>query len=163
MFKRGESRCLQLRGRSWVRMSVRAHSSASKLPPIGLLLACLWFVYSLHIAYTSPNQLIDVIILWMTRVRWHQKHLVNPHVCPNVRKRHYFCAGKMKLNTSARPLHWGLLLLYIAGFCSQQVSTGNQSSRGQTGGCQTQTRPVRFPEGLIRVPGHHPGRLVEFS
>ncbi|KAK2851704.1 hypothetical protein Q5P01_007980 [Channa striata] len=36
----------------------------------------------------------------------------------------------MKLSTLAGPLHWGLLLLCL---CSQLVSTGNQSSRGQTG------------------------------
>ncbi|KAM9351012.1 chemokine-like protein TAFA-2 [Symphorus nematophorus] len=45
----------------------------------------------------------------------------------------------MKLNILARPLHWGLLLLCIVGFFSQLVSTGNQSSRGQTGSKQERT------------------------
>ncbi|XP_073325806.1 chemokine-like protein TAFA-4 [Pagrus major] len=45
----------------------------------------------------------------------------------------------MKLNILARPIHWGFLLLCIVGFCSQQVSTGNQSSRGQTGSKQERT------------------------
>uniref|UniRef100_A0A3Q3JN94 TAFA chemokine like family member 3 n=1 Tax=Monopterus albus TaxID=43700 RepID=A0A3Q3JN94_MONAL len=43
----------------------------------------------------------------------------------------------MKLNVLARPLHWGLLLLCAVSLCSQQVSTGNQSSRGQPGRCKT--------------------------
>uniref|UniRef100_G3NGU1 TAFA chemokine like family member 3 n=1 Tax=Gasterosteus aculeatus aculeatus TaxID=481459 RepID=G3NGU1_GASAC len=45
----------------------------------------------------------------------------------------------MKLHMSAGPLHWGLLLLCIVGWCSQLVSTGNQSSRGQTGSSQERT------------------------
>uniref|UniRef100_A0A3B4VCS5 TAFA chemokine like family member 3 n=2 Tax=Seriola TaxID=8160 RepID=A0A3B4VCS5_SERDU len=51
----------------------------------------------------------------------------------------FFCAGKMELNTSARPLHWGLLIFCIVSLCSQLVSTGNQSSRGQTGSSQERT------------------------
>ncbi|XP_070824789.1 chemokine-like protein TAFA-2 [Chaetodon trifascialis] len=47
--------------------------------------------------------------------------------------------GRMKLNILARPLHWSLLLLCIVGLCSQPVSTGNQSSRGQTGSKQERT------------------------
>ncbi|XP_031700150.1 chemokine-like protein TAFA-2 isoform X1 [Anarrhichthys ocellatus] len=47
--------------------------------------------------------------------------------------------GDMKLNILAGPLHWGLLLLCIVGLCSQLVSTGNQSSRGQTGSLQERT------------------------
>lgn len=82
----------------------------------------------------------------ISRVRPHQKHLINldftvmhvigrriVHECLFL-----FCAGKMKLNILARPLHLGLLFLCMVGFCSQLVSTGNQSSRGQTGRCQTQ-------------------------
>ncbi|KAK2897369.1 hypothetical protein Q8A73_013749 [Channa argus] len=64
----------------------------------------------------------------------------------------------MKLNTLAGPLHWGLLLLCL---CSHLVSTGNQSSRGQTGKCQMQTRPVTHPEGLTMAPGHQPGSMQE--
>ncbi|XP_018529965.1 chemokine-like protein TAFA-4 [Lates calcarifer] len=47
--------------------------------------------------------------------------------------------GNMKLNILAWPLHWGLLLLCILSLCSQLVSTGNQSSRGQTGSSQERT------------------------
>ncbi|XP_070765963.1 chemokine-like protein TAFA-4 [Enoplosus armatus] len=47
--------------------------------------------------------------------------------------------GKMTLNVLARPLHWGLLLLCVVGFCSQLVATGNQSSRGQRGSSQERT------------------------
>ncbi|TNN73520.1 Protein FAM19A4 [Liparis tanakae] len=47
--------------------------------------------------------------------------------------------GNMKLNILAGPLHWGLLLLSIVGLCSQLVSTGNQSSRGQAGSSQERT------------------------
>ncbi|KAM7411497.1 hypothetical protein PAMA_021472 [Pampus argenteus] len=46
----------------------------------------------------------------------------------------------MKLNVAMeRSLHWGLLLLCIVSFCSQLVSTGNQSSRGHTGLSQEKT------------------------
>lgn len=72
-------------------------------------------------------------------------------------------AGEMKLNILARPIHWGFLLLCIVGFCSQPVSSGNQSSRGQTGRSQTRPGPVTPPEGLIMAPGHQPGRPVESS
>ncbi|XP_062283112.1 chemokine-like protein TAFA-2 [Scomber scombrus] len=45
----------------------------------------------------------------------------------------------MKLNMLAQPLHWGLLLLCIVSLCSPLVSTGNRSSRGQTGSSQERT------------------------
>ncbi|XP_061759197.1 chemokine-like protein TAFA-4 [Nerophis ophidion] len=38
-----------------------------------------------------------------------------------------------------RTLHWGLLLLCLVSMCSQQRSTGNQSSRGQTGSSKERT------------------------
>ncbi|KAI9516154.1 Chemokine-like protein TAFA-4 [Dissostichus eleginoides] len=47
--------------------------------------------------------------------------------------------GEMKLNILPRPLHWSLLLLCVVSLCSQLVSTGNQSSRGQTGSSQERT------------------------
>ncbi|KAM8864670.1 chemokine-like protein TAFA-4 isoform 3-T3 [Spinachia spinachia] len=40
---------------------------------------------------------------------------------------------------SPSPFHWGLLLLCAAALCSQLVSTGNRSSRGQTGSSQERT------------------------
>lgn len=50
---------------------------------------------------------------------------------------------------SARPFHWSLLLLCIAGFCSQPVATGNQSSRGRMGRWQTQPDQCQAPRGSL--------------
>lgn len=66
----------------------------------------------------------------------------------NVCKVAFSCAGNMEGNTLARPLHWGLLIFCAVSLCSQIVSTGNQSSRGQTGRCrvrlnQTSQSPPR--------------------
>ncbi|XP_034027504.1 chemokine-like protein TAFA-4 [Thalassophryne amazonica] len=36
-------------------------------------------------------------------------------------------------------LHWGLFVICVVGFCSQRVSAGNQSSRGQMGSSQERT------------------------
>lgn len=61
----------------------------------------------------------------------------------------FLCAEKMKLATLVGPLHWGLLHLCIAGLCIQLVSSGNQSSRGQTGGCQTPPDQPRSPKNSL--------------
>lgn len=98
-----------------------------------------------------------------SRVQRHQKHL-GSHiiwfmvslfkktcwfwVCMNF----LFPAGKMRLNILARPLHLGLLALCIAVLCSEPVSAGNQSSRGQTGECQTQPDRLQPPWGTHYSP-----------
>lgn len=67
-------------------------------------------------------------------------------------------AGKMKLLSQAGLFHRGLLRLCIAALCIQLVSSGNQSSRGQTGGCQTPPDQPRSPGELIMAPGQQPAR-----
>lgn len=57
----------------------------------------------------------------------------------------------MNVIRSVRPSHWGLLLLCTAAFCSQLVATGNQSSRGQRGRCQTQADQPNSPRGSLRL------------
>lgn len=100
-------------------------------PLIKLLLVCLWFgvSHNQQIDETAsrqpPSGHITVLFDFMFM---HSLVKSLTRVCG-----FFFCAGKM-----ARPLHWGLLLLCIACFCSQLVATGNQSSRGQTGRSQTQ-------------------------
>uniref|UniRef100_H3D4T9 TAFA chemokine like family member 4b n=2 Tax=Tetraodon nigroviridis TaxID=99883 RepID=H3D4T9_TETNG len=54
----------------------------------------------------------------------------------------------MNVIVSARPFHWSLLLLCVAGVCSQLVATGNQSSRGQMG-------PERERTGTCEVVAAH--------
>lgn len=77
----------------------------------------------------------------------------------------FFSTGKMKLNMLARPLHWGLLLLCIVSLCSPLVSTGNRSSRGQTGRCQTQPDHLHtlWDSLWLLTPGHQCGWLVKSS
>ncbi|XP_074536765.1 chemokine-like protein TAFA-4 isoform X2 [Halichoeres trimaculatus] len=47
--------------------------------------------------------------------------------------------GTMKMVILAGPFLWGLLLLCVVGVCSQITSTGNQSTRGQTGSSEERT------------------------
>lgn len=58
----------------------------------------------------------------------------------------YSSADRNMIVMSVPTSHWGLLLLCIAAFCSQLVATGNQSSGGPSGRCQThpdQLNPLR--------------------
>lgn len=55
----------------------------------------------------------------------------------------------MNVIRCVRPSHWGLLLLCTAAFCSQLVATGNQSSRGQRGRCQTQPDHLNSLRGSL--------------
>lgn len=57
----------------------------------------------------------------------------------------------MNVIISARPLHWSLLLLCIAGFYNQLVAIGNQSSRGRMGRCQTQPDQCQSPRDSLRL------------
>lgn len=50
---------------------------------------------------------------------------------------------------SVPPSHWGLLLLCIAAFCSQLVATGNQSSGGPSGRCQTHPDQLNSLRGSL--------------
>lgn len=55
----------------------------------------------------------------------------------------------MNVFISARPFYWSVLLLCIAGFCSQLVAIGNQSSRGRMGRCQTLPDQCQSPRGSL--------------
>lgn len=74
------------------------------------------------------------------------------------------CADRnMHVILSAGPVRWSLLLLCVAGFCSQLVATGNQSSRGQMGRCQTQPDQCQSPRGSLGLLVTGPGARVTVS
>ena len=58
-------------------------------------------------------------------------------------------------------VHWGLLLLCIVILYCQPVSTGNYSSRGQSGKSQNHSYQCTLvPTGLIMAPGHQYSQLL---